>query len=198
MRPILELRYIVVPILMGWLFSFMFFLSLFFYVLGTGDLWAVLAWATGLSLVIGGILGVVLADIVGAMARGEYVPGANSYRFAKDAPQEITVRAETSDGMQVDFFRGLTPEQWYRCALRVAAHIQSGNRSFTFAVVGQTERPILVPVMLAAEYIVSVGKGEYELTERGIDWWLSLAALPYPWDHAPQKLRNLPIEPIYT
>jgi len=107
--------------------------------------------------------------------------------------QEVTVRAENKDGTQVDFFRGLKPKQWHDCAVRIAA-----KNDFTYATVGQVERPILEPMMLAAGYIVSVGQGKYELTDAGLAFWKHMAVLPYPWEHAPQKLRNAPLDDIYT
>lgn len=158
----------------------------------------ILAWALILALTVGLPTGlVVVAPVVAQLVRGEWVGLRASRMYAADIKVrdkfegDITIRAETADGLQVDFFSGLTPEQWYKVGQRLATHIRAGNRSFTFAVVGQTERPILVPLMLQSGYIEPVGSGEYAITDKGADWWLSFAALPYPYDHAPQKLKNL-------
>ena len=105
----------------------------------------------------------------------------------------VIIRAESKGGNQVDFFHGLTPEQWHKCAISIAA-----ARDFTVATVGQVERPKLIPMMKAAEYIESAGEGKYKLTMSGLCFWQHLARLPYPWEHAPQKLRNLAKNGIYT
>lgn len=112
-----------------------------------------------------------------------------------EAQGEMTVRAVTENGgfTQVDFFRGLRPDQWRKVAVSVAA-----ARNFTYATVGQVERPKLVPMMLAAEYIIPKGQGEYDLTEKGLCWWISLAQTPYPWKNVPKKIATLSSDRIYT
>jgi hypothetical protein len=189
MKPILQLRYLILPTLFTWLLVGITALAIL-------QMWlemkiAVL-FAGLIALVIGAPVGLFwVTPFIVSLARGEFIGFGHQWTYAEDIKAPFTVRAETADGNQVDFFHGLTPQQWHDSAMRIAAHIKAGNKSFSFAVVGQTQRPILVPKMLAAEYIVPVGKGEYELTSNGCAWWVSLSNVPYPYDHAPQKLREL-------
>ena len=117
-----------------------------------------------------------------------------------DENEPITIRSVIEGGgiLQSDTFTGLSMKQWRECAVRIVAAFTSGNKKFTYAVVGQTERPKLLPQMLAAVYVVSVGKGEYESTDKGIGFWNNLVTLPYPWNRWPEIIQNLPTEDIYT
>jgi len=109
---------------------------------------------------------------------------------------ELVVRGEIDRAggyLKVDFFRGLTADQWHRCAVSISA-----AENFTVRTVGQTEHPVLVPMMLGAEYIERAGQGRYELTDDGLWFWKSLAARPYPWKSVPKSIPTLSMDDIHT
>jgi len=110
-------------------------------------------------------------------------------------PDEPVVKStfESAASLQGDIFRGLKPKEWHDCAVSIAA-----NKNFTVATVGQAQRPKLIPMMLAADYILPAGSGQYELTQKGLSFWMVLAARPYPWVVAPKKIQNLSMDGIYT
>lgn len=187
MKTLLPLRYLLIPAIVGWVM--VFFSSFLFLMMLIEDLMKVAALASLIAFLGSGLATYFVTPFLASLARGEFVGFKAEREYRKDI--QFTVRAETQNGAQVDFFQGLKPEQWRDCALRISAHVRAGNRSFTYAIVGQTERPILVPIMFAAGYIVPVGNGEWELTEDGARWWLSFAAVPYPYEHVPEKIRRL-------
>lgn len=191
MKTVLPLRYLLVPAIIAWIMVFI--TSALFIRIKTDEIQTVLAWASVFAIIAALLTVFLVTPFIAKLARGEPLYFFREEReFRKDT--QFVVRAETHDKKQVDFFHGLKPKQWRECAIKLEAHIRAGNTSFPYAVVGQTERPILVPIMLAAEYIVPAGTGEYDLTEKGINWWLTFAAIPYPYHHVPDKLRRLVVD----
>lgn len=186
MKTVLPLRYVLIPSITAW---GMVFISASFSLKTSIDDWIeVFAWASVFAMVGAVLTTFLITPFIAKVARGEpfYLR-----EYSQNEKVQFVVRAENKEGTQVDFFQGLTPEQWRNVSLRLQAHIRSGNRSFPYAIVGQTERPILVPIMFAAGYIKPCGNGEYNLTELGISWWLSLAREEYPYGGVPEKIRKL-------
>jgi len=102
--------------------------------------------------------------------------------------EEITVRAihEAPGQTQVDFFHGLTAQEWHETAVNILA-----ADNFTVSTVGQTIRPKLIPMLLAAGYIRAVGQGRYENTRKAMPFWRELIPPPHLWDTQVERIQNI-------
>jgi hypothetical protein len=204
MQPRYPLRYIIIPPVV---FNLLSSLGMGLIVMGRGGSQTDIYLMVGLNML---ALGWIPALIITAQLFIAIDPDVKLMAFElrhrafpekktlqelpSDEPIPVRSYMQRPDGsLQMDEFRGLTPQEWHDAAIRISA-----QNKYTFATVGQAQHPKITPMMLAAEYIRSKGKGEYELTADGTRFWVNLAVRPYPWKVVPKNIQNLPTSPIYT
>ena len=146
------------PLVVSWFLTYLSSISFFTGVLKGRDIWDILAWSGVISFFVGIPLGMVITDFLYGYQLNRTVKTHN-YQY----PFEVraVIENKNTGELQSDNFKGLSPDQWTKVAKNVLT-----ARNFTYATVGQTERPILVPMFLASDYIISVGSGKYEPTDK--------------------------------
>lgn len=157
------------PYITGWATSLV---SALLFFVGTlhEELFVAVSMAGLVSFFVGSLIGFVLTDLI-------YGYEVNRIEF-KGIPdltklelEDYAIQAVSNDLTEGDYFYGINPIKLQEIAKNILA-----NRNFTFATVGQTERPKLVEPFKAAQYIVYVGNGKYDVTPKGYRFFEALVA----------------------
>lgn len=163
------MRAYVWPYLVGWGTTLTSTILFFVGTLHEEEVWVICGWAGLTSLFLGSIAGFVLTDLVYGYEVNRMNPQTVPNLNEMETTLTSIIKDERTGTVEGAIFKDVKLMKWKEVAENVLI-----MRNFTVATVGQTERPKMIPLFLAAEYIVSTGSGKYEPTEKGYQFFESL------------------------